>query len=433
MEMVNNEPNQAIDVLDPPSPDSPSNILNVLNDFCIRSIFGYIQTLPDYLSAAEVCKKFQTNAIACFPMRLQKVYVCDADNIETPNDMAFERVESLMSIFGHLMKSVEWRTTTIDQQSANEFLNMIAHYSGKSLIELVIEKQHLDFNTNQKFAKLEFLEMEDATFYNFQMDLPLRMLKLWNCNQPISLDEWFLHYFPGLQSVHFLKVKNLTSEIANKFLEINAHVSKCEFLFCEKLSTEVFKDIGIRAPNLERITYYKNQASAQFDENMMGLSELKKLKFLSIGAPNVSSEAVFELLTNHDLPVEELELNCQPFDKAPTIKYLKQVTLYDVSDEILINFVKNHPLLDRMRINASEHMTLWGVKKTLELAKNLKVITFAISNLDISLEEYQSLLDAINQRLCVCLTISKGTINVPPHVLASNRKWLNISVYNYMT
>lgn len=53
----------------PPPQDSPKHILNALNDKCIQQIFSYLISggILDFFSAAEVCKKFQENAKACFP------------------------------------------------------------------------------------------------------------------------------------------------------------------------------------------------------------------------------------------------------------------------------------------------------------------------------------------------------------------------------
>lgn len=64
---TNHEDNKLITINDPPDQASPTHILNVLNNDCIQEVFRRLQSIEDFLNAAEVCTQFQENAKHCFP------------------------------------------------------------------------------------------------------------------------------------------------------------------------------------------------------------------------------------------------------------------------------------------------------------------------------------------------------------------------------
>lgn len=88
----------------PPPQSSPQHMLNALNDKCIQHILGYlIGGVEDFLSAAEVCEKFQENAKQCYSSIYTDFEISSRHNQEY--HLTLHRVKDYLKIFGHLIKS----------------------------------------------------------------------------------------------------------------------------------------------------------------------------------------------------------------------------------------------------------------------------------------------------------------------------------------
>lgn len=156
----------------PPSQDSSQHILNALNDKCIQRILSYlIGDIRDFLSAAEVCKKFQDNAKKCFPSIYADFYMGQEMDYHLP----MYRVQTFLSIFGHLIESLKWirnRQNTFE----SEIFNAIADFCGNSLRRLFIHRHDLDFIIASQFKSLDELTLIGCKINNFKVPSMLRKL-----------------------------------------------------------------------------------------------------------------------------------------------------------------------------------------------------------------------------------------------------------------
>lgn len=107
----------------PTAEDSPHNILNALNDFCLQMILERIDYACDFLSAAEVCKRFQANAKACFSKTFSHITVVD---IGERNYCYLEEevTQRFVSLFGHNLQSIAWHTKTTEQKTWNYLIQL---------------------------------------------------------------------------------------------------------------------------------------------------------------------------------------------------------------------------------------------------------------------------------------------------------------------
>lgn len=417
------------DINIPAEQDSPKHILNALNNFCIRKIFSQIEDVRDYLSAAETCTRFQANAKECFPSTFKTVAFCD-DDAFARNKISFGRAKSFLNIFGHSIKSLTF-VRSKDQINYNEIFNAIADSCGNTLIELKIHEQILDFNTRSKFKVLEKLELDSSSFHNFHTIPSLKTLRILSNNKPIPMTDWYVRHFPRLEEINFHFLNQLTDTMIIDFIAHNPQLQSIDVNYCHNVSTAIFKNIDKNLPNLERLRFLTWLSSVYFDENMIQLTRLRKLRYLGIEA-SVSAGALMNSLARNDVPIEELsiEIDSESLIDAPPLKRLKRVDLLCVSDEILIDFVKRHPNLEKVNVSKTTRVTIHGVKKVLECATHLVSASFYIKELHIDLECYKQLLTLVKGRVNVFIFGISGCINVPKDMLAANKEWLKIHTRN---
>lgn len=166
---------------------------------------------------------------------------------------------------------------------------------------------------------------------------------------------------------------------------------------------------------------------------MRCLGNLKKLKNLRLNA-QICVDKLIELLVENRIPIECLELNGNNNNlaNAPAIDGLTKLTVHSVSDDILISLVRKHTKLTFLRVDGTQsNITLDGVKKVLELGRNLTKVLFSVSGLDIDLQNYESVLALVNNRIKLCILITHaGTVTVPSDVIEANFKWFELRIFN---
>lgn len=144
----------------PTAEDSPHNILNALNDFCLQMILERIDYACDFLSAAEVCKRFQANAKACFSKKFSHITIVDVDE-RNYCYLEEEVTQRFVSLFGHNLQSIAWHTKNYGAKDM-ELFDTITEFCGKTLKGLKLYYKNLDFNTRSRFEALETLELDDS-------------------------------------------------------------------------------------------------------------------------------------------------------------------------------------------------------------------------------------------------------------------------------
>lgn len=421
----------SIDMQDPPAEDSPMNILNKLNNYCIQAIFQQIDNVRDYHSAANVCTRFQANAIRCFPAKFEALMIRDSEYLRDRhifNQIPLSEVKSYLMLFGHLIQSLMWWEQD-NQANNNGALNVIAKYCGNTLKNLEIPNSNLDWTlVLPHFTALEKLWLRDTNLTNFELHSPLKELKFFSNNTPVPFNTWFIQSFPQLESIEFLLINNLNDDMIIVFLNLNPQLRCIKMVNCLKLTTTVFNDIGHRVPNLEQFRF-ETFNSMLLDDNMRHLRNLKKLKNLSITNKLPANELI-QLLVENQIPIEILSIGgtSNSWAKAPTLDGLINLTVYYVPDEILPSLVNKHPKLKDLNVIFPSEITMDGVKKTLEFGKNLTTVSFVINNFDIDEQGYKSVLALVKNRIKLRILINVGTVTVPPDTINANFKWIDLSI-----
>ncbi|XP_031641226.1 uncharacterized protein LOC116352634 [Contarinia nasturtii] len=243
-----------------PAYDSPKNILNILNDHCIQEIFTHLSVRFHFLNVAEVCKKFQENVIKCFPEHLKKTEFYSSNF----RGMHPNRTSSFLRIFGHLIKEINLdycpirsKITPSDYHRLGHF-ELITSYCTKNLIELKIENSNdvdlnLDINITKssQFQVLEKLSIKNCTLTKFGTfpklkDLSLFEVKLENC-------DWLTSRFPQLEKLYVHRVRGLNHELFVEFQKNNPKLKN--MTIAQSISSFIFRNIEVRLPNLEKLTY----------------------------------------------------------------------------------------------------------------------------------------------------------------------------------
>lgn len=425
-----------------PEQSSPKHILNALNNDCIQECLRRLTNVHDFLSAAQVCKRFRANAIECYPKLFKKIIIHDWLHTAYPNGLPSEHVNILLNTFGHLIGSIDW--TSVDsvyvdkrtriarnQQNDQETLNTIADLCGNTLTKLKIQNHISNFKTRSSFKNLKKLTLNNAPPLNFALHEQLKCLKLIRNN---NIDSGLMVHFPNLEKVTFFAMQNLTDSVMCDFFALNQQLKCLKISRCFEITTSIFKNIGNRLPNLQRLCF--NAWNLSIDENMMGLGDLKQLKQLTILC---KSDGLIEKLIRHlaenGVPIEELIFDsvCQDIsDQLAKLKQIRRIKISDISNEMLINVAKKQIALEKFDVYSGE-ISFNAIKKTLEYGHRLTELVIDIENLDpfdIDLKLYESLLRLAVKRTHLNIKFLYGKIDVPKNIQNSNRKWINLKAIN---
>lgn len=423
MPTIGNEP--LMNEQDPPAEDSPRHILNILNNFCIQSIFEQIDDIEDYHNAANVCTLFQANAIKCFPAHLKR--------FEIDHSMDASEIVSILRLFGHQMHTVKLYSMP-RQADGNEILNAIVTHCGKTLKNFEFRNAKLDLtNALPRFEALEVLALDaHVKLTHFEPHSPLKGITILSNNKDVPVNTWFTQRFPHLESIFFMLNRNLTDEIVIDMVNLNPQLRCLKMVNCGKLTTEIFNGIGHRVPNLEEFAFETWNTTVYFDENMRQLSNLTKLKNLTITASQVVTDELINLLVANQIPITALTIdgiNDNLMNAAP-IDGLTKLTINNVSDENLPHYIVKIPELKHLHITKTRGLTMNGLKKILEVGKKLKNVSLCVNNFDVDEQSYQSVLTLAKNRVNIRATVTTGTISVPSDVMKLNSKWFEMSLFS---
>lgn len=421
----------------PPAQNSANHILNALHNDCIKLCFRELTNVRDFLSAAEVCENFQANALACFPPAYKKIVIHDWFYFDLPNGLPTNRIKNFLFIFGHLIESIEWTSTDTvytdrreciarNQNADIEILHLISDYCGKTLKRFEIWNQFPNFETRSPFKMLTKLELYNAPPLHFDLYSQLTCLQL---SRYSTLGNWLLKTFPNLKCLVFKRTNELNDDTVDRILTLNPQLENLDIMYCDKLTTSIFKNIGSRVPNLTTFKIAGTQFS--IDTNMMDLSQLKNLKTLSLECSCDSVGNLIDKLAENHIPIEQLVLNKVTrdiSDELMKLKRLKELRIGGTADEILANIVKKQIALKKLNIFAAS-VSFDGIKSALEHGKNLTELSVYINNtnrISFSLHMYNTILKFVKDRVKFELKFSSAEICVPEHILIANKKCVNI-------
>lgn len=429
----------SINLQDPPAEDSPMNIVNKLNNFCIQAIFQRIDNVRDYHSLANTCKRLQANAISGYPAHLKALtiyndlYEYDMNN--RPNGIPFNEAESYLMLFGHLIQSLKWIAN--GETNNTDILNLIARYCGNTLKDFEIERSECDYiYALPYFTALEKLSVDNVNVtYSYVTNIvlrsPLKELRIISDCSSYRVNTWFMQSFPQLESIEFHKIQHLTSNMVIHFLNLNPQLRCIKMVYCSNLDTDSFIDIGHRVPNLEQFSFITWYSTPMINEHLRHLGNLKKLKNLAIETcSRVRYAELVRLLFENQMPIESLSIDGKNDDdlaNVPAIDGLINLTVADISENVLLSLMMKHPKLTELRVHDSSNITMNGVKNALEFGENLKTITFDyVADFHVDEDNYEAVWALVENRVKLHIFVHAKNVTVPREKIDANREWFDL-------
>lgn len=417
LEYLYNEVNEC------PVQEASNHILNTLNDDCIQEILRRLTNIRDFLNAAEVCTRFQKNAIVCLPSHFKMIYIRDGHFFS--NSVPVEQLERFLSIFGNSIKSIRWNST--DRELDNAIFNTISNSCSKNLLDLTITDHGIDFTS--QFNALEKLEIETSLINSFKFQPQLKILKL-KLVKVLHFDS-FKQSIQTLQEVEFVNVNGFTDETLVEFLKCNPQLKRLKLEGCKRISTSVLRNIS---EHVSKIVSLNVMFFSSFFEksDMLHISELRKLQLLGINCPKFSAKTLIELMIENEVPLEDLTISGYVDDLAESIlklKLLKKLNVGNVCEEVFITFAKKLHFLEEIRIECND-ISIRGLNEALKCGKNLTMLTIVIGcRIVIDLSTYNSILTLAKDRVRVLLMIRTLKHESKRTNFSLNREWVNVCYF----
>lgn len=414
----------------PPAQDSPKHILNVLNDDCIQAIFRRLDNVNDFLSAAETCIRFQENAQLSFRSQYKVIRIgrinINFESYKIKYIVAADRVEKFLSIFGYLI-------TKLDARSLSP---LIAHYCGPNLKTLRVDSS-ANFNTRSPLQVLMDLNVDGANVYNFKYYSQLRRLKV--TGMDITRFDWLVQPFPNLEIANFDILHRLEYNQAVAFLTLNPQLKKLNIQYCGQISSHVFEKMAQLTPSLEVLLFREtaNNSSPKSNENLIHVSKLRNLNSLGLHSfSEIPVGRLIDSLIENNTPIEYLSVTMADVENYSTpewntsqLKSLKKLCLTQITDETLISIVKNLPTLEELIAPLNSKITIMGIKKALQYAKQLSVLVIELHGITMDLDDFLPILKLAKvNRVKVTIYVENGSVNVPNSLLKENREWFDIII-----
>lgn len=403
----------------PPAQDSPKHILNALDDYCIQSIFSRLDFI-DLYNAAETCTRFRANVLLTFRTLRQ----CDLIINYNYN--------------GHLITNNSFELNDKNGKRVNDFPNMIADYCGKTLRKFVIGKcdylgqpNTANFNTRSPLQALTELEIINVDVYNFKYHSQLKKLVI--IGSTIHNFNWFIQPFSKLKIVKFMALHKLQMQQAFEFLKLNPQLKNLNFMLCKKITPKIIRGFIRFTPNLEKLSLcFVHTRTACLNEHLVRISNFPNLKYFYVESFNeIHVESLIDSFIEYGVPMEVLGINSKKYYSTSKLnvlkmKLLKKLYLMYMSNETLIDYVKNSSTLEEV-IAPSSSITISGIKKALKYVKQLSVLVVEMEEIVLNRHDFKSILKfAKLGRVKVTIYIKSGSVNVPNELLMANSNWVII-------
>lgn len=316
-------------------------------------------------------------------------------------------------------------------EDCREIFNAIAEFSGMSLVRLSIFetafcKDSLDFSAAHKFKLLHELQLFGGSFDNFKLPLTLNTLGIYGPNN-FSDRSWMSEAYPNLCDIlfSFNFIEQFTNEVFIEFQASNPQLQRIRLhmIANSKITSSCLQGIGSRLPNLVDLQFNfclnnGNQLALQqrLDEDVVHLSGLRHLRRLhGIGHFNrMSTSSVIDSLADNNVPIEDLTMDgfnpriVDSLSRLTSIQSLQLDNFFTI--DMILNLITNLPALNNLKIVSCKHGSLNGVKRILELSRNLKTLDFSDPNM---LIDSGSMIESI-------LDLARGRTRVKIWVIPSN-------------
>lgn len=366
---------------DLPAQDSPRHILNMLNDHCIQEIIRRLDRLEDFLSVAETCTRFQSNAQNCFKLKFKKIII--GGNVNTVKNLPTPRIQSGLSIFGHLIEQLFWLATknpAIDKES----FKSIGHFCGKTLNHITIGNYNGMLRKRLRFTALQSMSLHEASARNCEFHSQLKSLIMHHRGSiPIQLR---IREFPNLQHLSLRGIKSLTNVRLSKFLSLNQQLTKLEIDKCAHLTPPIFEDVGKYLSNLEHFKFI-DPLRVLWEDELVPLCRLRALRRLQLTTLSIGC---IHILAENNVPIDSLSFYWPSFEnllknmpKLPKLKKL-QVQLLVTADS-LIRLLQAQPTVEELNVPHFEHITMHIIETAFIYGSNLTKLLFCTYKLDVAL------------------------------------------------
>lgn len=400
------------------------HILN-MPDKCIQEILRHLCNEQYILDAAEVCMKFQLNAIEYFRI---EYYNLPENTFIPPN-----RLRRFLKLFGGSIKRIYRYLTSEnvrDPENDDEYLNIVGYCCGKTLTTFDICGHYINFNKALQLQALAEMNTRLCRLYNFK---PLPALKNIKFLRTKFMDSnFFTQQFPKLEQVEFNDIQlGFNDEMFIQFQEQNPQLKRLHVNCCSGISSAGFVDIHTRTPNLEIISCIIEEEYVSLEKceaDFLRLGKLSKLKSLELWIKpfqTFSTKAIIDAFAKNKVPIEELKIvGNDLLENLPNLKQLKRIEHGEFSVDKASKLFKNYSsLMEISRVYPKSVEEISEMLKTIENKTNIKLSVYRLS---INLYDYNLILDLVKDRFRMVLDMYYGTVDVDKDGLQANSNWLDI-------
>ncbi|KAG4066552.1 hypothetical protein HA402_007188 [Bradysia odoriphaga] len=414
--------------------DIPLNhILNVLNDFCIQQIISRLDDIGDFLSVAEVCVRFQSNAKACIPQHWRKVsifedkWVTKSRDGHTRSRQSLQRLCRYLHIFAQSIQSIMWDDTESDRLNTIETIDRISFYCGEHLTSLTISGCGKFLKASRSsFQALEQLAISSVELQHFNCSNKLTKLKLFNVS--MQKTAWLEHEYPNLTDVDFNDVHGLEGDGLIKFIRCNPQIRTLK-LHPIRTSQSVLDNIGVRLTCLESLNIFIDVNFRSANVTVLGgLHQLRNLDLIC-NVRGMSARNLIDSFVENRIPLESLSIlaatDC--ISSLVELKTIKELSIHDISDDLLLQIVRNLPILQSLNVY-SDTVTIHGIKNALGSGRNGQRLFFQTDFRALDENDYRTCLHfARVQSILVTIRMRQpAQVNLPKVTLDSNKQWVSI-------
>lgn len=414
-----------------PAHDSPHHILNALDNFCIQKVLRNLDNIEDFLSAAEVCMRFQENAKACFPLRYRTICANGWDG-NAPYFIPLDRVGSFLNKFANFIPSINLDFS--NEPNDSSISNIIPKFCNETLIELrvcaryVFKDQECVCECMRELGRVELSFAPSLAKYHSKSQLKQLAIT-------VGTDyNWLAQAFPNLLDAKFNTFRSynsgLNDDILSTFLSHNHQLQNLSVENCEHVTSFLLRRVADHVPNLVKLKFLSLNSYVQ-KADIIHLNRLQNLRSLEINVSEFLVRSLINSLADNCVPITELIIGNSKYDLSKTIPRLKlrRLDIHLVSEKSLVDIVKNTPYLEELTVQHPTDMTTTGIIQVLQYGINLKRFSMFIYFFTVDIKAYESMLAVAKGRTKVHLILCPSRINVPEHILNMHREWVDLSSY----
>lgn len=417
-----------------------------LNNDRLYAVFKWLNSV-DLTNAAKVCVRFQSQAVAAFSSKYTHL---ELKRKEYDQD----EMTSVLSEFGSHIQSL-----SIDsyRQAADSVLLPAIIQNCTSELK-VLRLARIKIQVDSPDLRLPFPKLEELVLLDCQSDLSLPHL-IDDCPEltKLSLIYGNLKSVDGLVSRKFEKLERLhlhehngriSDAAVERFITLNPTLVELSIDGNRSLQTSrAFRLVGQNMLRLQKFTFTQSVDNLElFQSDVQHIGNLRSLKLLHLNFNRLEATPLAKALAENNSSIEDLKMVEAYFDYAAIdwISQLREINTLNMdrvlgmTDEHLITLASRLSELQELRLFAWDGaFTIAGIIQVLSCAKKLSIFKlecvglFNLSEMTINLDDYNSMLDMIQNWphfICTAFEIrgEKIQINVPKEILEENRHILHI-------